>query len=150
MRRRSAVTILLAATAASLVACGHAQKPYVTTCPPPKVVFVVGGRDIAASHCDQYFAQPTETLHVGQRIKAVARAGEAVPFSDDERVLRVVSRSADGRTVEYQALRRGSAGLDIHFGPPCPRNQETDEVASPRSPGTDVCALLPIHIVSAN
>ncbi|GAA4635860.1 hypothetical protein GCM10023196_083210 [Actinoallomurus vinaceus] len=151
MRRRSAAAVLLAATAAPLVACSHAQRPYVSTCPPPKVVFVVGSRDIAASHCsDEYIAQPTETLHVGQRIKAVARAGEPVPFSDDARVLREVSRSTDGRTVEYQAVRPGSAGLDIHYGPPCPPAEGTGDVTSPRPSGTDHCALLPIHVVSAN
>ncbi|WP_345367559.1 hypothetical protein [Actinoallomurus liliacearum] len=122
-----------------------------TTCASPKVVFVIGSKQIVASSCsDEYVTQPTETVRVGQRIKVVARAGETIPFSDEQRVLREVSRTGDRRTAEYQALRPGSAGLDIHYGPPCPDSEETGESTSPRHSGTDICSLLPIRVVAAN
>ncbi|GAA0365789.1 hypothetical protein NE235_02325 [Actinoallomurus spadix] len=152
IHRRTVVMLpFLGVSAALLTGCAHAKEPYVTTCPSPRVVFVIGSKRIAASHCsDEYITQATETVHVGQRIKVVARAGEALPSSDDQRVLREVSRSSDRRTAEYEALRPGSAGLDIHYGPPCPDSVGTDQTPSPRSPGTDLCVLLPVRVVPAN
>ncbi|MCO5996292.1 hypothetical protein [Actinoallomurus rhizosphaericola] len=140
--------LALGMTAAPLVSCAHAKRPYVTTCPPPRAVFVIGDKRIAASHCsDEYIAQPTETVHVGQRIEVVTRAGEAMPFSDDQRVLREVSRTRDRRTAAFQALRPGHAGLDLHYGPPCPDSEGTGESTAPRHPGTNLCVLLPIRVI---
>ncbi|MCO5996293.1 hypothetical protein [Actinoallomurus rhizosphaericola] len=148
--RSVAASILLGVTAALLTACAHAKEIYATTCSSPKVTFVIGIKQILAGSCsDEYVAQPTETIHVGQRIQVTARAGEAMPFSDDQRVLREISRTRDRRTAEYQAVRPGTAGLDIHYGPPCPDAEATGESTSPRFSGTDVCALLALRVLPA-
>ncbi|MCO5968950.1 hypothetical protein [Actinoallomurus soli] len=143
--------LLLGMTAAPLAACSHGKKTEATTCASPKVVITIGSKQIAASSCsDEYVTQPTETVRVGRRIEVVARAGEAIPFSDEQLVLREVSHTSDRRTAEYQALRPGRAGLDIHYGPPCPDSEETGEPTSPRHSGSDICVLLPVRVLPAN
>jgi hypothetical protein len=154
IRRLVPAALMVIALGGTVTGCDSAS-----SCMQPFLRLRVAGRSYAQGTCaGQYSMIGPLTVTVGQRVTAEIPDGVRLspawplPVSSDSGVVRLTSRSADGRREGFTTIAEGRAMLDVwgFYCPftPSPAVSRTDGRSSP--PPTvprHRCHILALHVV---